>query len=209
MSFPRNPIPTDTPQKAASISQELPCAPQPHHQCPAGKWGAENLLPGHKRLLLVLPLRASLDLGESLHTHMNIHSYTAPPHAARRVLLWHPDHAWLPNLALIVGGEFLEIWPWAILDWPCRAQRLAHLSSDVHLVLHKRGQIPNDPQEKICPRSCTVPHLVWVLSWVQPLISAEWNFCGGEDLERNQWTTSQIKIVAGIIAGHKRENFRV
>lgn len=43
-------------------------------------------------------------------------------------------------------------------------------------------------------------------SQVQPLISAEWNFCGGEDLERNQWTTSQTKIIAGIIAGHKRES---
>lgn len=43
---------------------------------------------------------------------------------------------------------------------------------------------------------------------MEPLISAEWSFCEGglKDLERNQQTqaTSQIKIIACIIAGHKR-----
>lgn len=101
-------------------SSACPRAPQSHHHCPGGKWRAENLLPGHKRLLLVLTPRPSLDLGESLHTHINIHSYTAPPHATRHVLLvtfrslltfqLGPDCGWwiLRNLALSYFGLALQ-----------------------------------------------------------------------------------------------------
>lgn len=128
-----------------------------HHDCPGGKWGAEKQLPGQsagllkpysERLILVTTLRPSLALGESFNTHINIHRYTAPPHATSRYLLitlrslltslLGPDcGCWiLRNLALSYFG-------WALQS----TAGMTNLSSCVRLALHKRGQIPTDSQE--------------------------------------------------------------
>lgn len=176
--------------------------------------GLKNLLPGHKKLFLVLTLRASLDLGESLHTHINIHSYTAPPHATRRVLLvtfrslltsqLGPDCGWwvLRNVALSYFGLALQSTETSTPQLSC-AFSAAQEGADPN---RSTGASSMEEKRKDLPTFMRCSSFGLSFSWVQPLISAEWNFCGGEDLERNQWTTSQIKIIAGIIAGHKRES---
>lgn len=167
-----------------------------HHNCPGGKWGAENLLPSQsagflkpysERLILVLTLRASLALGESFYTHINIHRYPATPHATSHYLLITLRSLLTSLLGPVCGCWILRNLALSYFGWALQSTAgKTNLSSCVHLALHKRRQIPTNSQEpqawKKREKICRINALFLV--YFESLLSGAFNPCWVELLWR-------------------------